>query len=153
LIDIKEADAPANEPGVDAETARIRLIDEISVPVIVMERGCLPDVVGLDNIDPAVVVIIARRHPHAALLLTVGPVRYPARDRGLAERTVVIVAIEQTGAGIASYIEVGPAVIVKVGRDYAEVVVQVRQFHSRLPCNICEGAAVFVVIEKILPAG
>jgi hypothetical protein len=69
-------EAPAHEFGVDAEAAQIRSIVEKPPPWLWYSVE-VSSIIGFDNVDTPVVVVVARRDSHAAALaaLTIAALR------------------------------------------------------------------------------
>src|SRR5256885_11306245 len=81
-------------------------------------RG-LVGVVGLDDIEPAVAVVVANSHTHAALRRPILIKRAAELGSQLFECPILIIVIETAWHGIARHVNVRPAVVVKVRRTHA----------------------------------
>src|SRR4051812_8436190 len=96
LIDIKERDAPANEPVVNAKTSLVCLVIEVAVSLVVVEGGSLAHEIRPDDIDATIVIVVCGGHPHAALFLTIWSIRNTAFDGNIRERAIVIIVEQNT---------------------------------------------------------
>ena len=127
--------------GVDPETRAVGFIIEEPVSEVSVERRSFVHEVGLDDVDAAVVIVVRRRHAHAALLLPGVTVRNAGFDRDVGERSVAIVAVEQAWCGIAGDVDVRPAVIVEVGHDDTQAVMKPLDEDAGFGGDILETAA------------
>src|SRR5258707_4858440 len=88
---------------------------------MVQIRG-LVGVVCLDDVEPAVAVVVADSHAHPALRRSVLIDRATDLGADLFERAIMIVVVETAGDGVAWYVNVGPRIVVKVRRAHAKSV-------------------------------
>ena len=100
-----------------------------------------------ENIQAAVQIVIADAHAHAGLLHAVFIQRDAAFEAHLGERAVVIVPEQEAGRGIASHVDVGPAVVIEIGRNRGHAVTAFRLGNARFLADIGERAVAVVVIE------
>src|SRR5258708_13930132 len=84
-------------------------------------RG-LVGVVCLDDVELAVAVVVADSYAHPALRRSVLIDRATDLGADLFERAIMIVVVETAGDGVACYVNVGPAIVVKVRRAHAKSV-------------------------------
>ena len=87
-----------------------------------IQRAGVVGEVGLEDVQPAVVVVISRRDSHPRLLASVLVVGDAGRDSGLLECPIPAVVEQQRGGGVAGDIDIGPAVIVIVQHQRRESV-------------------------------
>src|SRR4026208_2398248 len=103
---------------------------------------------GSEEIEPAVVIVVQPRRAHRPQFFS-GTVNaaYTGVFRDIAERAVSIVPIQNVPVD-ASDVQLGPAVIVKIGRRYPHAVSFTRQASPR--GHIREGAIVIISIEPVM---
>src|SRR5579884_3916705 len=109
IIIIKKADPPSHEAGIEPSACRGNHVCKSSVAVVMVQVGRVVDKIGLENIQEAIAIIIARRNPHAGL-----------RNACITERSVPIIAVKQTGSRITGNIYILPAAVAKVGSQYGK---------------------------------
>ena len=81
VIDVDEADAPAEQARIDAEACLVGAIVERAVAEIHKERIGIAGEIGLHDIEHAVAVVIANGNAHAGLRLAVGRIGDASFDR------------------------------------------------------------------------
>ena len=70
--------------------------------------------IGLENIEPAVAVVVSDAHAHSGLLVAILAVSASGHDRDVGESSVMIVAKKNAGLGVDGNINVRPAVVVEI---------------------------------------
>ena len=149
------------EAGLDAG------VPEPAAVVPVQRRHLLGEVRAHD-VEPAVGVVVADAHAHAGQGDAIFVERAAGRDRDLAERPVVIVAIQQARRAVAGDVDVRPSVVVEIGRRRAHPVgarrlpVAADEHHRRRPArtgdarrvrDVGERAVAAVAVEDVRAAG
>src|SRR5947208_16930116 len=96
-IEINEAATPSNVLVVDADARGECNVTKGSVAVVVIEVARVVGEVGLENIKPAVAVIIGDGNAHSGLFVAVLAVGAAGHDRDIGESSVVVVVEEDAG--------------------------------------------------------
>src|SRR5271165_4766892 len=109
--------------------------------------------VGLEDIEPAVAVVVGHADSHSGLLVSVIVVSAAGHDSGIGERAVVVVLEQHTGFGVHRDIDVRPPVVIEIVRDGGYRVTRAGLQNARLPGNIGKGAVSVVVIQNVRVAG
>src|SRR5207249_12159701 len=127
----------------------------------------LVGVVGLDDVEPAIAVVVANSHAHAALgrpVLVEGTARVGAY---LLERSILIVVVETAWDGVARYVDVRPAVVVEVRRTHSESVRArghplvadrsrrrwaARDRHTRVLGDVLKRSVAAIAVQDVRPA-
>ena len=153
VVHVEEADAPAEEAGVDAEAAGIGAVFEDGVAEIGVEGIGVAGEIRFYDIEIAVAVVIADGNTHACLRFGFGGERGAVLDGDVLEGAVMLVEIKRGGGGIVGHIDVGPAVVIEIGGGDAEAVGANGVPHACFLADVGEGAIAVVVIEEISSAG
>src|SRR6266849_3063979 len=122
VVEIEETYSPSEILGVYAQAGLKDGVVEGAVAIVVVQVRGLVGVVGLDDIEPAITVVIADADAHAALRRAIfieGAADFRA---DFSEGAILVVAIDTAGYGVAGDVNVGPAVVVEVGRRDTETV-------------------------------
>src|SRR4030095_16904042 len=114
VVEIKKADAETEIFAVDTQTGRQAGILKRAVTIIAVQGRDLIGKICADDIEPAVAIVVADPHSHAAQGNSVFVKGASGRYRNLAEGAVTIVVIKQAWRGIARDIDIGPSIVVKV---------------------------------------
>ena len=153
VVIVDRSAAPADVAIVDPDAGRKRHIAEGSVPVIAIEIASVVRKVRLENIKPAVAVVIGNRYPHASLLMTVFAVSTTGHHRDVSERPVVIVVIQDAWLRVHSDIDIGPAIVVKIVRNGCNGISRTRFQNSCLLGHVSKSSVTIVVIKNVGIAG
>src|SRR5207245_2840345 len=78
--------------------------------------------VCLHYIESAIAIVVGDGHTHTGLRLAIGRVSDTGLDARIGESPVVIVPVKRGRTGIVCDVNVGPAVVVEIGDNYAEAV-------------------------------
>ncbi len=122
VVEVDEADAPAEIAGVEAEAGEVGVVFKGAVAEVEVEGVGVAGEVGLDDVEQAVAVEVADGDAHAGLRLAVGRVGDAGFDGQVFEGAVLLVLIEGGGGGVVGDVDVGPAVVVEIGDDDGEAV-------------------------------
>ena len=147
-VKVEEAGAPADQRRIDRRQAMLEGgVGEEQQSVlrqITVEGVVLADPVGEEEVEPAVSVIVGDGGTHAG-----ARVAGAGFDRDLLEGAVAPVAVEPVEALVIADIEIGPTVVVEVGKDGLETPPRaVRQ--PRALGDLGEPAAAVVLEKQIL---
>ena len=153
VVVVDKPAAPCDIIVVDADAGVERQIGESSVAVVVIEVAGVVGEVGLEDIEPAVAVVVGHGHAHACLLVAVVVVGAAGHDGDIGKRAVVVVLEQDARLGVDRDIDVGPSVVVEVIRDCGDGVARARFQDAGLLGNIGEGPVAVVVVENVGVAG
>src|SRR5208283_1203460 len=120
VVEVEEADAPADVLGVDGEAGLGGDLGETNLAEVAVEVGDVAGEIGLDDVEPAVVIVIGGRGAHAGLLMAVLVIGDAGQGPALGEGAVVIVAEQQAGGGVGSHEDVGPAGVSEIAGEDGE---------------------------------
>ena len=109
--------------------------------------------VGLENVEPAVAIVIADRHAHAGLLVAVFAVGASGDDGDIGESSVVIVVEQDAGFRVHRDINIRPAVVVEIVGDRGNGVTRAGLQDACLLGHVGERSVAVVVIENVGVAG
>src|SRR5690349_7236550 len=114
IIEVKKAHPPTQELRVSPKPRLQHGIVERSIPVVVVHIRGLVGVIGLNNVEPTIAIVVPHSHSHPALggAVLVDGTADLASD--FFEGSIALVVIEAAGNGIASHIDVRPAVVVEI---------------------------------------
>src|SRR5579884_689394 len=153
VIEIFDADAPTYKPGFDGKTGAQSFIFEFSFAIVDVDGGCIGGKVRFYDIQAATQQEIADTDAHAGLLHSVFAERDAALHALLRKCSVVIVAEEEAGCGIAGDVDIGPTVIIEIGRNDSQTVTGRRFADSGRGSNISECAVAVIVIKRVAAVG
>src|SRR5260221_4863504 len=167
VVEIEKAYSPSEILRVHAQPGLVDRVIKSAVAVVMVQIRSLVGVVCLDDVEPAVAVVVADSHAHPALRRSVLIDRATDLGADLFERPIVIVVVETAWNGVARYINVGPAIVVKVRRTDAKSVrahrnpllvdrcrrrQAARDRHAGSLGNILKCSIAAIVIQDVRPA-
>src|SRR5436309_14947521 len=98
-------------------------VGEGAVAVVVVERGSVIGKICLEDVEPAVAVVIGNGGAHAGLGAAVFVERSSGNNGNVGKGAVAVVAIEDARSAVAGDVDIGPAVVVVIEGGDAEGVV------------------------------
>src|SRR5580693_10079211 len=98
-------------------------------------------------------VIVANANPHPRLFFSVIAERYPSHHSLFAKRSVMVVHEEQTGGGIASNVDVGPAIFVQIRRHDGHAIALCSRSDAGLLADVGKRPVAVVSVERMVPRG
>src|SRR3954470_337666 len=122
VVVIKEADAEAEVLRIDSQPCPQAYITEAAVTIILVDGCHLIREIRSHQIEPAVVIVVADSHAHARQGYSVFIKGASGGHGNLAESSILVVVIKQTGSCIARNVDVRPPIIIKVGCGHAHAV-------------------------------
>src|SRR5713226_6473839 len=152
IVKVKKHGAPAQVLRMQTESRGEGNIRKDSFTVIAVQGRRVIGEVGLKNIQPSVAVVIGDGCSHARLLAAIFVECYPSHHRNIGESSIVIVVIKDAWGTIAGYVDIRPAIIVKVEGGNAEGIVSTGLVYVSLGGNIREGPVTAILIQNILRA-
>src|SRR6266852_2753890 len=150
IVKVKKHGAPAQILRVQTESRGVSHIRKNSFTVIAVQSRRVIGEVGLKNIQPSVAVVIRDGSSHARLLAPIFVQRYSSHHCNIGESAIAIVVIKNTWGAVAGYVDIRPAIIVKVECGNAEGVASIGLVDVGLGCNIREGPVTAILVQNIL---
>src|SRR3954471_16341377 len=93
-VEIEKADAPAEPARIDADAAGERTVVARAVAGVRVERGGIAGEIRLEHVHRPIAIVVADGEAHARLRLAVLAVGAAGGGADVAERAVVVVAIQ-----------------------------------------------------------
>src|SRR6266849_6624216 len=149
VVNIEKHDAPAKILRVQAETGGESFVVERGVAIVVVESRGIVGKICLEQIEPAIAIVVRDGGAHAGLLAPV-IIKRRARNNGdVRESAVVIVMVENAGGAVARDINVRPAVVVIVERGNTEGIMTVGLIDARFCGDVLKRAVPEIVIKNV----
>src|SRR5260370_23927569 len=117
VVQVDYSRAPAHISGFNSQTRADGDIVEVSFSIVAVKDIGVIGEVGLEHVQVPVEIVVANSNPHAGLLQTVFAQSNATLQALFAKRTIMLIAKEPTGRGIAGYINVGPTIVIVVRCD------------------------------------
>ena len=164
VVDVDEVDAEADVLPVDAQPGPEARDLERARSVIAVERGHLFGEVRAHDVEPAIGIVVSDADAHPGERDAALVERASGLERHLAERPVVIVAVQLARRRVARDVDVRPAVVVEIRRRRAHAVgargppVAADEHHRRRTArardagrlrDVLEGAVTAIAIEEV----
>ena len=105
--------------------------------------------VGLEDIEPAVAVVVGDGNSHSGLLVAVLAVSASRHDGDVRESSIVIVVEQDAGFRVDCDVNIGPAVVIEIRRQCGDGIAWTGFEDARLFRNVGESAVAVVVEENI----
>ncbi len=153
VVVVDESATPGDVLIVDSNSRGERYIAERAVAVVVIEVARVVGKVRLEDIEPAVAVIVPDSDSHSRLLVPVLAVRASRHHRNIRESAVMIVAEQDAGLGIHRDVNVWPAIVIEVASNRGDGVSGTRFEDASLPRDIGESPVSVVAEEHVGVAG
>ena len=148
VVKIDEVDSPADELRVGGQARSHAYIFEEEPFVVAIQVGIIVSEVRLYQVQPAVPVEITHSDAHAALLESV----LVERDAGLGgvigERAVAVIDEQDAGGGVASDVDVLPAIPVEVRSRSGEGIVFTHVANARGLADILESPVPAIAVQR-----
>src|SRR6202035_2511292 len=109
----------------------------------------LVSVLGHEQVELAVMIVVGEIHSHVAEFLAVTAEGHAGKHADLIEGAVVAVVVKEVGAGIVRHKQIWPAGIVVIGPDCAETIAVLWIVHSSLFGDVLEGAITAIVKQIV----
>ncbi len=109
--------------------------------------------VGFENVKPPVAVIISYGHAHSGLLVAVVAVSASSQRGGVGESAVVVVAEQHAGLRVHSHIDIRPAVVIKIVRNWRNGIPRAGLEDAGLDGDVGKSAVTVVVIKDVRIGG
>jgi len=153
VVEVEHAGAPANVAGLHGDASLTGDIIEIGLSVVVVENARVVGEMGFEEVQVAVEVIITDADAHASLLVAIVAEGHATENAFFAERAVVIVHEQQAGSGIASDVDIRPAILVEIGGDHGHAVALGKSGDAGLLADVSEAAITIVAIQGMMTGG
>src|SRR5271169_40461 len=105
--------------------------------------------VSLENIQPSVAVVIRDSCSHPRLLAPLFVERYSSHHRNIGESSIAIVVIKNAGGAVGGYVDIRPAIIVKIKCGNAERIASCGLVDVSLFGDIREGPITAILIQNV----
>src|SRR5260370_39656951 len=152
IVKVKKHCAPAQILGMQTKSRGEGNIRKDSFTVIAVQGRRVIGEVGLKNIQPSVAVVIRDGCSHACLLAPIFVERYSSHHGNIGKGSIAIVVIENAWSTVAGYVDIRPAIIVKVECGNTERIVSIGLVYVSFGGNIREGSVTAIFIQNILRA-
>src|SRR5712692_8626960 len=152
IVKVKKHGAPAQILRVQTKSRGEGNIRKDSIAVIAVQGRRVIGEVGLKNIQPSVAVVIRDGSSHARLLTPIFVERYSSHHRNIGKSSIAIVVIKNTWGTVAGYVDIRPAIIVKVEGGNAERIMSIGLGYVSFDGNIREGPVTTILVQDILRA-
>src|SRR5579863_1893055 len=149
IVQVFDADTPADETGFAAEPGAQCCIGKLAFPVVGVHGWRICCEVRLHDIQGAIASQIADTDAHSGLLHSVFAQGYSAFHAFFRERTIVLVSKQKTRGGITSDIDIGPAVVIKVRRYHGETVSRAHLADSCRGAHVTKRAVPIVGVQRV----
>src|SRR2546421_11096861 len=127
VVIIEKPGAPANvRQAYRRHFSRVGNIGKRTLAVVVIESIVIIVEVRNEQVEFAVVIIIAECHAHAPLLTSVFIYRHTCGKPNILEGTVPIVVIEKVRSRIIGDKDIHQTIAIKIARNYTQSVVPAR---------------------------
>src|SRR5438067_10404896 len=124
IVEIYKLRAEAEERNAyRSKTPRPGHIGEFAAVVVMVEIIGIIGKVRLDNVRPAIVIVICRIDTHAGLLASVGAVCDTRLGSNFCEDTFAIVMVEQRRRRIVRHVKIEAAVQIVIEPKYAYAII------------------------------
>ena len=152
VVEVEERDAEADERQRGRpEAALHRGVGEDAAAVVAEQAVRLELVVGHDEIEPSVAVVVGELGAHAGARLAVARHRDARREADLGEAAAALVVEEEVRHRVVGHEHVGQPVVVVVADGHAEAVADVRG-DAGGGADVGEDALAVVAVEHARPA-
>ena len=149
VIVIYEPAAPADVIVVHADSGSEGDVAEGTVAVVVKEVTGIISEVGLENVKPAVSVVVRHPDSHAGLFPALIVNGGAAHQANVGERAIVVVVEHDASFGIDSHVDVRPAVVIEIVGDGADGIARARLLDAGLLGDVGESAIAVIVVENV----
>ena len=109
--------------------------------------------VGLENVEPAVAVVVGHGHAHAGLLVAIFAVGATRDDGNIGERSVVIVVEQDAGLRVHRHINIRPAIVIEIIGDRGNRIARAGLENAGFLRDIGKRSVAVVVIKNVGVAG
>src|SRR6266567_4650782 len=149
VIEVEKLYAKGKKRNTDwPKVRRASHVGEFAVVVVVVEVVAVVGKIRLNDVGPAVVVVIGGVNAHAGLFFAVGAVGCAGLSANFRESALAIIVVEHAGRGIVGDVKIEAAVAVVVEPDDAQSVIGVR-INVQLFSDVTKSAVAVVVIKAV----
>src|SRR6185369_7289130 len=153
IIYIDEPTTPAKPTRIESHSRGKGNVIKCSLPRISIEGRSITGEVSLEDIQPPVMVVVRRCYAHPSLWLAVDTQAATCLDANIRESSILVVVVQRCRSRIVGYVDIRPAIIVKIDGQYAETVSSVGLGNPRFFRRIRKRTIPIVVIESICSTG
>src|SRR5579862_84287 len=134
-----------------ANPGRSREVGELPVVIVLIEVVVVVRKIGLEDIGPAVAIVVVGVDAHPGLLVSVGTISQSRLGPNFGEAAFAIVVIKQARRRIVGHVEIEAAILVVIKPEYAETVVAIG-IDSEFLGDVGKSTVAVVVIEAVASA-
>ena len=149
VVKVHDARAPADVADFDRQAGLHGAVLEAPGAIVDIEDVGVVGEVRLEDVQIAAQAEIRHANTHPGLLLAVFVKGHTIEQPDLFERAVVLVAKQQAGGRIASYVDIRPAVVVVVRRSDGHAVAGSCSADSSFVADLAEGPVAIVAVERM----
>src|SRR5205807_2678720 len=150
IVVIDEAASPSNVASIDSEARGKANVTEAAIAVVVVDVDSVVGEVGLENVEPAVAIVIGDTDAHAGLLVAIFTVSTAGDNAYVGEGAVVIVVEEDAGLRINGDVNVGPAIVVEIVGDRGDGIARAGLENTGFFRGVGKRAIAVVVEENVV---
>ena len=114
IVRIKKATAPPNVVRPPVQPRSRCLIGKDGLAIVVEQIRRFVRKVRFEQVQPAIIIVVTRRHPHAGFFHTLTAVRHTAQCSLFAKRAITIVHQQLARRGVTRNVDIWPAIVIKV---------------------------------------
>src|ERR1700730_14915135 len=153
VVQVDHSRAPAHISGFNSQTRADGDIVEVSFSIVAVKDIGIVGEVALEHVQVSVEIVVANSNPHAGLLQAVFAQSNATLQALFAKCTIMLIAKEPTGRGIAGYINVGPTIVIVVRGDCGHGIRTSGRGDAGHPADIGEGSVAINTEYKYRPRG
>src|SRR5580700_11207031 len=151
VVVVDKSVAPAEERNCGHGQANIAAhIGKAEIAFIAIEDFVVVGEGGVQNVEPAVIFVVAQRNPHACRVASFTVHRVARLKTKIFKSPVTFVAVEIVRHRVVGYQQFGAAIPVEIRKYRRKSEVAGRIGHSRLDAHIGEGTVTVVVKEVVM---
>src|SRR5580698_3222492 len=150
IIQIYDSRAPANVTGLHAQAGLQRHVGEFALSIVFVKHTGVVGEMSFENAECSIQLIVSDADAHTRLLGAVFAEGDAAFESFFEKCSVVPVAEVEAGCGIASHVNIGPAIAIEIRGDSGESV-GAHAIDARLFAHVAE-MAVTIVVKQIAAA-
>src|SRR5882724_4462113 len=149
VVQVNNAGAPTNVARLNSEARGCGRVLKVSLSIVAIKNVPVIGKVGFENIEVATEIVITHSNAHARLFLAIVAHGNATQDPLFAKRSVVIVHEEQARSGIASDVDIGPAIFIEIGSYNRHTVTRGSFCDARRLAYVGESSVAIISIEPM----
>ena len=150
VVVVDKAVAPADKRnGHFCDPCLVGDFGKAAFPIVVVERLVVVGEIGDQQVDQAVVHVVAYGQAHGCDLAALVVQRKAGDIALIFKRAVALINVEVVGLGVVGHQQIDFAVVIYIHKDRSESVVGVLVGDAGFLANVCKGSVAIVVEEMI----